>query len=258
MWTLTRASLVAIALVVGAGVGAGCSSDPQVERQRYFEEGNAFFEQEKFKEAIISYLNALKADPRFGEARLKLAEAYARENDVRNAFRESVRAADLLPDNLDAQLRAGTFLLLAQQFEDAKARADKAIAIDPKSVDAQILRANAMAGLKDLDGAYARSTRPSSSTRSRPPPTRTSARLSSRAATATRPRRPSGRRSRPTRRRSTRISRSPTTTGRRAARPTPRPRSRRPSSSIPRTLRPTARSAPSTWRRIARRRRSRI
>src|SRR5690606_27000490 len=37
--------------------------------------------------------------------------------------------------------------------EDAEARADKAIALDPKNVEAHIIKAQSLAGLKDLDGA---------------------------------------------------------------------------------------------------------
>ena len=42
---------------------------------------------------------------------------------------------------------------LAGRFEDAKARADKALSVDPKNVDALVLRANTLAGLTDLDAA---------------------------------------------------------------------------------------------------------
>ena len=50
-------------------------------------------------------------------------------------------------------MKAGQFLLLSEQFEDAKTRAHNALALDRKNVDAQILLANSLAGLKDLDGA---------------------------------------------------------------------------------------------------------
>ena len=50
-------------------------------------------------------------------------------------------------------MKAGQFLLLSQQFEDAKTRAHNALALDRKNIDAQILLANSLAGLKDLDGA---------------------------------------------------------------------------------------------------------
>ena len=44
-------------------------------------------------------------------------------------------------------------LLLARQFEDANSRAEKALEIDPKNVEALILHANALAGLNKLDDA---------------------------------------------------------------------------------------------------------
>ena len=58
----------------------------------------------------------------FGEARLKLAEAYLKDDQLPRALAEAVRAADLLPDNRDAQLQAATLLLATAQFEDAKDR----------------------------------------------------------------------------------------------------------------------------------------
>ena len=44
-------------------------------------------------------------------------------------------------------------LLTGRQFQDAEARADKALAIDPKLADAQLLKANALAGLRKFDDA---------------------------------------------------------------------------------------------------------
>ena len=64
-----------------------------------------------------------------------------------------MRAADLLPNDADAQLKAGALLLLAGRAEGAKASADKAIAVNPKNADARVPRANAMAGFRDVDGA---------------------------------------------------------------------------------------------------------
>ena len=68
-------------------------------------------------------------------------------------MRELIAAADLLPQDVNAQLKTGELLLLARQFEDAKARAFKAMAVDPDNVAAQILRGNAAAGLIDSTGA---------------------------------------------------------------------------------------------------------
>ena len=86
-------------------------------------------------------------------ARLKLGDAYVRTKDGNGALREFTRAADLLPKSVEAQVKAGSYLLLASSYEDAKSRADRALEIEPKNTDAQILRGNALAGLKDFNGA---------------------------------------------------------------------------------------------------------
>ncbi len=107
----------------------------------------------KVAEAIVQYRNAVQQDPRFGQARLKLAEAYMKSGDFPRSYAEYVRAADLLPNDPKVQVQAGTLLLLRGRFEDAKSRAEKALAKDPKNVPATLLLGNAMAGLKDFEGA---------------------------------------------------------------------------------------------------------
>ena len=140
-----------VGLLVATGVG--CSKDPEQAKREYVASGDALYKQEKYADAIVEYRNALKADPKFGEARLKLAEAYVKTGDARRAGQEYIRASDLLPQNADAQVKAGNLLLLAGRYQDAKGRAEKALQADPKSLDAQILLGNATAGLKDIDGA---------------------------------------------------------------------------------------------------------
>jgi len=144
-WTLF------IALVT-TGVVA-CSADPERAKQEYLASGDRYVEQKKYNEAIVQYRNALQQDARFGDARLKLARAYELIGDGPNAMREYVRAADTLPESVEAQVKAGAYLLLARQFEDARTRADNALKLDPKNLDAQLVLGNALGGLKDLDGA---------------------------------------------------------------------------------------------------------
>ncbi|MCX6545025.1 MAG: tetratricopeptide repeat protein [Acidobacteria bacterium] len=143
-------SVTGVCLVVALCVAAASCSK---SAKSYFESGNQYVAQKKLKEAAIEYKNAVQKDPNFGVARYKLAETLAELGDMPGAFREYVRASDLLPADKDAQLKAGTFLLLAGRFDDAKVRAQKVLAIDARNVQAQVLIANATAGLKNLDGA---------------------------------------------------------------------------------------------------------
>jgi tetratricopeptide (TPR) repeat protein len=142
--------LASVAILV---VTTGCSKDPEVAKREYVRSGDAFVAKKQYKEAVIEYRNAVQQDSRFGEARAKLADAYFQAGDVENAFREYIRAADLLPNDVTAQLKAGEMLLIGKRYEDAKARADVALARVPQNVDAQILKANALAGLNNVDDA---------------------------------------------------------------------------------------------------------
>ena len=137
------------------GLATGCSTDPAVAKKKYLEQGDAAFSQQHYSEATIAYRNAIKHDPMFGEARYKLAQTYDRMGDRANAAREYIRAADLMPENADLQVQAGVALLAAGAFQDARARAAKAIERDPKNVNAHLLLAQALAGIKDLDAGAA-------------------------------------------------------------------------------------------------------
>src|SRR5579862_8269473 len=114
-----------------------------------------FIEKKQDAEAIIEYRRALQKDATDGETRSKLAMAYTRTGDARNALRETVVAADLLPNDSEQQVRAGEFLLLARRYEDARARAERALAITPNNVTAQLLKSSISASLQDPDTAIA-------------------------------------------------------------------------------------------------------
>ena len=148
-----HAKMVAFLVAAAAIVAASCSKDPAVSRQQFFDSGKLYVEQKKYPEAIIEFRKAIQIDPKFGEARYQLAEAYDRQGDRKNAFSEYVRAADLLPDNFDAQFKAATFLVADGKFEDAKARAQKILAKDPNNIDGLLMLAAASTKLKDFDGA---------------------------------------------------------------------------------------------------------
>lgn len=106
--------------------------------------------------AMIEYRAAVQADPNLGEARLKLGDLYAQTSNPTAALKEYVRAADTMPDNVDAQMKAGALLLLSNQFADAKARAETVLRLAPRHPGGLTLLGNALAGLNDTDGAMER------------------------------------------------------------------------------------------------------
>jgi tetratricopeptide (TPR) repeat protein len=130
---------------------AGCSGS-STSKEEFLENGNKFFAEEKYAEAIVEYRNAVQQDEKFGAARWKLAQAYEKSGNPGAAFREFIRAADLLPENAEVQIQAAAYLMLAGQFEDAKTRVQRVLDRDPKNVAAQVLLGNSLAGLRDIEG----------------------------------------------------------------------------------------------------------
>ena len=119
---MRQTSTVFIVLLLAAGA-ASCSVDSETAKRQFLAEGDRYLAEKKYQEAILQYRNALRQDDKFGEARFKLTDAYVATGDLRNALREAVRAADLMPDNVEAQMRAGYLLLQGRQFPEARARA---------------------------------------------------------------------------------------------------------------------------------------
>jgi tetratricopeptide (TPR) repeat protein len=147
--------MLRVTVLCGATLFAAACSNPEVEKVRHFERGNQYAADERDDFAVIEYANAVRLDPLYGEARLKLAETYERMNNLQAAAPEYIRAADALPDHREAQIKATEILLMSGRFEDAKARATAFLETHPQDLDFVLLRANAMAALKDPEGALA-------------------------------------------------------------------------------------------------------
>jgi tetratricopeptide (TPR) repeat protein len=144
-----------LTVLIAALIAASCGGDPTARRQRHLEQANQYFDQGKFSEAVVEYRNAIQIDESFAEARVKLALTYERLGDYRKAFAERIRAADLLPQDVDLQLSVGSYLLAAGRFDDARSRAQNVLKLDGQNVRAQILLGNSLAGLREFDQAIA-------------------------------------------------------------------------------------------------------
>jgi tetratricopeptide (TPR) repeat protein len=145
---------VAIVCVAASLAGAsGCRRDVERLKREYVARGDRYIQDKNVDAAIIEYRNAIQQDASYGDAYRKLSAAYLSRGEKVEALRNAVAAADLLPDNADAQIEAGGMLLLAGKFVDAKSCAERVLLKDPKNVHARVLLGNATAGLKDIDSA---------------------------------------------------------------------------------------------------------
>jgi tetratricopeptide (TPR) repeat protein len=134
---------------VAALLIAGCSRDPVAATRRYIESGDRYAAQGKYGEAAIEYRNAIKRTPQSVEAHSKLAAAAAGAHDAETAVGETLRLAELQPDDVAAQVRAGSIYLLAGRFADAKKSAEAALRLDGTDASAHILLGQALAALHD-------------------------------------------------------------------------------------------------------------
>src|SRR5579862_4767795 len=144
----------AIAIALLAIVSASCRNRATT-RQQYIDSGDRYVKQNKYAEAVIEYRNAIAKDPRYGPVRTKLADLYWANNDPTGAAAEYLKAAELMPEDTEAQLKRMKMLLLAKRLDEVREESEKLLEKDPKNVAAHLLHANAMAGLKQYGHALA-------------------------------------------------------------------------------------------------------
>ena len=97
-----------LVLVLGmsAAVLTGCSRDPNVRKQKYFESGQRYYDEGKYREAVIQFLNATQVDSTFAAAHYQLSRSYIKLQDWQHAYMELGRTLELQPDLLEFCSRA--------------------------------------------------------------------------------------------------------------------------------------------------------
>lgn len=91
-----------------------CSRDPNTRKQKYFDSGEKYFSQGKYREAVIQYSNAVQIDPRFAQGHAQLAQAYLKLGDTQRAYNELLRTVELTPDDARAHTDLANLLLAAR------------------------------------------------------------------------------------------------------------------------------------------------
>lgn len=115
---LSRLDLRILALLMALLTFGGCMRDPEKAKRRYLENGNKYMKQAKYKEAALMYRNALRFDPKFGEAYAQLGDAELRRGDVRSAVGAYRRAIELLPSSDDSAGKLADIYLAAYSMQN--------------------------------------------------------------------------------------------------------------------------------------------
>src|SRR6266404_6453128 len=134
-------------LLIVSLVFSACSRDPNVRKQKFVAQGDAYFNAGKYPEAQITYARALQIDPRYVVALYKSAQCSMRLGNWNSAYQELLRTVDLDPTNWPAQLDLGKLYLGSGRLPAAKERALLVLRSDPTNIDAKILLSDADAGL---------------------------------------------------------------------------------------------------------------
>jgi tetratricopeptide (TPR) repeat protein len=103
--------LVSSLLLFLVALLSGCSRDPNVRKQKYFDSGEKYFAEGKYREAAIQYANATLIDSRFAQAHYKLSQAYLKLGELQRAFQELNRSVELNPDNYHARTELANLLV---------------------------------------------------------------------------------------------------------------------------------------------------
>lgn len=93
----------------------GCSRDPNARKQKYFDSGEKYFAQGKYREAVIQFSNSVQIDPRFAQGHAELAQAYLKLGDTQRAYNELSRTLELAPDNYHAHTDLANLLTGARR-----------------------------------------------------------------------------------------------------------------------------------------------
>lgn len=137
--------------IVAAGLAGLLLSACQSNEEKLVEHmsrGDAYFEDEKYGEAIIEYMSALQIDPNDGVAHYRLSKALFKENKVREGYWELRETVRLDPSNIEAKHELSIMLLVAKEYEEALDQIDEAIAADPDVVRAHGIRGQILDALQ--------------------------------------------------------------------------------------------------------------
>lgn len=120
----------------------GCSPDPNVRKQKYFDSGGRYFDEGKYREAAIQYSNAIQLDSRFAQAHYKLGETYLKLHDWQRAVQELSRSVDLVPDNYPARVDLANLRISERDLKDAQPHLDVLRDKQPNTADTHEAWAN--------------------------------------------------------------------------------------------------------------------
>jgi Tfp pilus assembly protein PilF len=140
----TRQTVAALLVIVVIAFisQTGCSRDPKVRRQKYLESGQRYYDQGKYREALIQFGNAVQADPRWPESHYRLGLAHLSLQAWQSAFNEFNRAVSLDENYLPARVSLGNLLFASGNVVGAEEQVDLVLNKEASNAEALALKAD--------------------------------------------------------------------------------------------------------------------
>ncbi len=145
---LTR--VVAVVMIISTL--AACDT-PEEKAQGHFTKGMAFIDEGNYVKAGIEFRNALQLKENYADGWYGLALVEENEGNWRKYAGDILKAIEIDPKHLKAQVRYGKILLLSGRLEDALKTSDLVMKIAPENSEALALKSAVMFRLGDKTGA---------------------------------------------------------------------------------------------------------
>lgn len=134
----------------------GCNRSPAEKKTRHLERGDQYYSQQRYREAVLEYRNALRIESDNAHAIQRLGLAYYQLGEMGPSFPFLLKTRELVPDDLEARLKLGTMYLAGRKNAEARNEASFILERDPKNLDALLLWAGAAETPQEVTEALTR------------------------------------------------------------------------------------------------------
>ena len=132
-----------------------CSTDPVKARIEFMRSGDAYYEDGKYRHALVQFKNAVEMDPRSAEAHYRLGCTQLKLQNAPDAYRAFLEAVTLDPANVDARMELASLLIEKGDPEEAQVVVRKVLESDPKNVRAHEIMGASFISLQDFPSGIA-------------------------------------------------------------------------------------------------------
>ncbi len=146
-----RILLLFCAVAFVAAAITGCSA--KAKKSRFLEQANHLFDQGKFDQAEIEYLNVLHLDPQNAQAIGRLGTIYFDEGRFQKAGPFLSKGSQLATNDVDLRLKLAQIYLSIGMLKEAHEQAEAVLEQDPQNTEAPVFFAQSVPSQKQIDPA---------------------------------------------------------------------------------------------------------